>query len=89
MKKSELSAREKVRASFGFLVVGGFFAFVFVMVFVPPQSDIQSSLLTGIVGILSALIVAIAQYYYGSSEGSTKKSETIDRISNNTDPPKE
>ena len=65
-----------MRAALGALITLGFFAVVFVVIFVPVNPSVKDVVLV-LLGALIASFKEVTGFFFGSSSGSTKKDETI------------
>jgi hypothetical protein len=76
----EFASRVDVMAFLvGLTVMGVFLIMVLALIYVPIPSENRDSL-TLLIGIVSGGVGTIVGYYFGSSKGSQKKSDLIEKI---------
>ncbi|MDA8428172.1 MAG: hypothetical protein M0T70_02850 [Geobacteraceae bacterium] len=61
----------------GLLAIFGFFAVVFILIFSPGVQPTVEKILLILLGALVTLVKDVYGYYFGSSEGSAKKTELL------------
>lgn len=67
----------KVQAVIAFLILGGFFATLFLMVRANTDPGGMRDALLVMVGSLGTMATSIVSYYFGSSSGSAAKNELL------------
>jgi hypothetical protein len=65
------------KALLGLLVIAGFFAVVFILIYSPGINPTVKDILLILLGCLVTLVKDVYGYYFGSSEGSAKKTELL------------
>lgn len=81
----EISVKDNTPKLLAYGVTIGFFGLLLTMIFkVLPAGN--ETLLNVMVGVLGTAWIAVMNYYFGSSQGSAKKSETIEKMMNGNDP---
>lgn len=70
-----------IKSTLAILAVAGFFAVLTALFLVPIPKDNSQLVNTVVVALISVVSVVIG-YYFGSSEGSAKKNEILDRVAN-------
>jgi hypothetical protein len=83
-RRREAAVKDWIPGALGFLVVGGFLGAVWAIITgqaVGLDDPVVVGVLGTVIGYLSAKADQVVSYYYGSSAGSAKKTETIERIS--------
>ena len=66
----------------GTVVMGTFMIMVLALIYIPIPPDNRDSL-TLLIGIIAGGVGTIVGYYFGSSKGSQKKSDLIEKITEN------
>lgn len=79
----KISMKDLFQYILGGLIVVGFFALLYFLVF-QPVPDKNSDLLNLIVGALIGSFATVVGYFYGSSAGSAAKEKTISDIATKT-----
>lgn len=77
--KEPLQKPAIIRAGFGIIICGMFIAASAGLLYLPIPESNQSAV-NILIGSLSTLIGMVFTFYFGSSEGSSRKSDTIDKI---------
>ncbi len=74
--------RSGAQASLAFIIVFAFIGVIILWTFFPPPGDPAQigGMINTLIGILAAAATAIVGFYFGSSEASRKKDETIGDI---------
>lgn len=81
-RQREIAVKDSTPRNLAYLYTGGYFVMIGALFkFGIPEAS--KDLLNTLIGILSAAEVGIITYYFGSSAGSAKKSETMERILKN------
>lgn len=75
----QIRTRDRMPAFIALAVLFGFFSVLAVMAFTDPPRGSEASL-NVMLGALGSLVVAIGNYYFGSSAGSSAKNEMIERL---------
>lgn len=78
-REREIAVKDKTPAILAGVSFTGFFGILGLMMFVEIPTTAKDPLLI-MLGALGAIITGITQYYYGSSSGSARKNDMIDRI---------
>ncbi|MFZ3071899.1 MAG: hypothetical protein WA162_01505 [Thermodesulfobacteriota bacterium] len=78
-REREIAVKDKTPAILATVSFIGFFGILLIMMFVEIPPTAKDPLLI-MLGALGAVITGITQYYYGSSSGSNKKSEMLERL---------
>lgn len=81
-RQREVAVRDSTPRNLAYLYTGGYFIML-VALFKFGVPNESRDLLNTLIGILSAAEVGIITYYFGSSAGSAKKSETMEHILKN------
>lgn len=77
----EIAVKDKTPMVLAYTITGGFFGLLAIMIFhILPNAN--QTLLNVMVGSLGTAWIGIVNYYFGSSQGSAKKSETIEKMMN-------
>ncbi len=84
-RKRQVATGDQMPAFIAFAALGGFFGILIAMIFVdlPPRSQAPLNVMLGALG---SLVVAIGNYYFGSSAGSSAKNELIEQLTINRTP---
>jgi hypothetical protein len=77
----EIAIRDKIPAILAMGVTGGFFGLLFLLSYHQIPEASQQVMYT-MVGVLGTAWISVVGYYFGSSAGSAKKSESLDKITN-------
>ena len=74
--------RSGAQASLAFVVLFAFIGVLILWTFVPPPGDPAqiSGMMNTLIGILAAAATAIVGFYFGSSDSSKRKDETLSDI---------
>ena len=77
--KEFLAKIDILQLSVGILVMGAFLLITYALIYIPipPQNQAALNIL---LGIISAGVGSLVGYYFGSSKGSQKKTDLIDKI---------
>lgn len=75
----EIAVKDKTPAILATVSFVGFFGILLVMMFIEIPPTAKDPLLI-MLGALGAIVTGITQYYYGSSSGSAKKNEMLERV---------
>ena len=78
-RKREIEVKDSTPSKIAWVSFIGFFLILIVLMFVPVPDTAKDALLI-MLGTLAGIVSSITAYYYGSSAGSARKSETIDRL---------
>lgn len=75
----EIAVHDVTPAILAYSILFGFFLLLGLLVFhaVPPESR---EVLSAMTGILGGMALGVKEYFFGSSAGSRRKSETLDKI---------
>lgn len=80
-RKREIEVKDKTPRQIAWVSFIGFFSILLVLMFVHIPATAKDALLI-MLGTLAGIVTSITAYYYGSSSGSSRKSEIIDRMLN-------
>lgn len=80
-RQREIAVKDRTPAKLAWTFVGGYFV-IFVTVMKTGVDESMQTIVTTLLGMLSAGIMSIMNYYFGSSTGSKHKSEILDRVAN-------
>lgn len=78
-RKREMEIKDSTPRQIAVVSFIGFFGVLLVLMFIDVPTTAKDALLI-MLGALSGIVTSITAYYYGSSSGSAKKNETIDRL---------
>jgi hypothetical protein len=78
-RKREIEVKDRTPRQIAWVSFVGFFAILLVLMFVNVPVTAKDALLI-MLGTLAGIVTSITAYYFGSSSGSARKSETIDRF---------
>ena len=75
----EIAVKDKTPQILAFISLFGFFGILTALIFadIPPTAK---DVLYVMVGVLGTLVTGVVQYYFGSSSGSSNKSESINQL---------
>lgn len=79
-RQRQIQTGDRMPAFIALSVLAGFFGILSVMAFTDPPQGSEASL-NVMLGALGSLVVAIGNYYFGSSAGSSSKNALIERLS--------
>jgi len=80
-RQRQVKTGDQMPAFIALAALGGFFGILMAMVFVDLPAGSQAPL-NVMLGALGSLVVAIGNYYFGSSAGSSAKNELIENLVN-------
>ena len=75
----EVNVKDKAPAILSAVSFAGFFGVLALMIFVEVPASTKDPLLI-MLGVLGAIVTGVTQYYFGSSAGSSKKNDMIQKI---------
>lgn len=78
-RKREMEVKDKTPRQIAYVSFVGFFGILIVLMFVEVPASAKDALLI-MLGTLAGIVTSITAYYYGSSSGSSRKNDTIDRL---------
>lgn len=78
-RKREMEVKDKTPRQIAWVSFVGFFAILIILMFVDVPATAKDALLI-MLGTLAGIVTSIAAYYFGSSSGSARKSELIDKL---------
>ena len=78
-REREIAVKDKTPAILAGVSFTGFFSILGLMMFVEIPPTAKDPLLI-MLGALGAIVTGITQYYYGSSSGSAKKNEMLEKV---------
>lgn len=78
-RRREIEVKDKTPRQIAWVSFVGFFAILFALIYVDVPDAAKDALLI-MLGTLGGIVTSITAYYYGSSAGSARKNETIDRL---------
>ncbi len=78
-RQREVSVKDKAPATLAAVSFTGFFGVLALMIFVEIPSSTKDPLLI-MLGALGAIVTGITQYYFGSSSGSSRKNDMLQRM---------
>ena len=78
-RKREIEVKDATPRQIAWVSFIGFFLILAVLMFVPVPATAKDALLI-MLGTLAGIVTSITAYYYGSSAGSARKNETIDKL---------
>lgn len=78
-RKREMEVKDKTPRQIAWVSFVGFFAILLVLMFVNVPATAKDALLI-MLGTLAGIVTSITAYYYGSSSGSTRKNEIIEKM---------
>lgn len=81
-RRRQAETKDKMPAVIALAALTGFFGILGAMIFVDIPNAAQMPLAV-MLGALGTLVTQIGSYYYGSSDGSTKKNSMIERMMSN------
>ena len=78
-RQRQIKSGDQMPAFIAFAALAGFFGILVAMIFVdlPPGSEAPLNVMLGALG---SLVVAIGNYYFGSSAGSSEKNQLIENL---------
>lgn len=78
-REREKAVRDRTPRVLAYCTFAGFFAVLLVLAFIDiPNANTQAVIY--LLGSLQTILAGVVAYYFGSSEGSSRKQETIDRL---------
>jgi len=80
-RKREIAVKDKTPMLIALVSFFGFFGILILLIFKQIPDTAKDPLMI-MLGALGGIVVSITQYYYGSSSGSAKKSESIEKLMN-------
>lgn len=78
-RKREIEVKDKTPRQIAWVSFIGFFLILLTLMFIPVPPTAKDALLI-MLGTLAGIVTSISSYYYGSSSGSARKNETIDKL---------
>ncbi len=78
-RQREVSIKDKAPATLAAVSFAGFFGVLALMIFVEVPASTKDPLLI-MLGALGAIVTGITQYYFGSSSGSSRKNDMLQRM---------
>lgn len=81
-RRREIETKDNAPKILAAVIVTGFFAVLGVIAFVPLPAGAQAPV-NILLGSLTALLLQVGNYYFGSSAGSSKKNEMMAKLVNN------
>lgn len=78
-RKREIEVKDATPRQIAWVSFIGFFLILIVLMFIPVPPTAKDALLI-MLGTLAGIVTSITAYYYGSSAGSSRKNDTIDKL---------